>query len=171
MKLRFKEINKNLSTHETEITFVVVDELDKLLKSIKTKIYFKLSNWVDKRSLQANNYFWELVSKLASLFNTTDDEIYIGMLERYGIFEIIPRLNDEQALLELKKKWRLVVDMGDCEINDTTMRKMKCYYGSSTYNVQEMSKLINGIVSECEHLNIPTKDPKEIERMCENWKP
>jgi len=50
------------------------------------------------------------------------------------------------------------------------MRKLKCFYGSSTYNIQEMWHLINGTVSECIEMGIGTKDPNEIERICNNWK-
>ena len=37
--------------------------------------------------------------------------------------------------------------------------------GSSTYDTSEMSKLIDGLVSECQELGIETIPPKEIERM------
>jgi hypothetical protein len=170
MKLKYKSINKNLSTNETEITFTVIDELESLLKWIKTELYFDLSIWIDKRSKEANRYFWKLLREMARKLNSSSDEMYLLMLEKYGVFEIIPRLNNEQALAELKQKWRLVVDRGDCEINDTSMRKLKCFYGSSTYNIQEMWHLINGTVGECIEMGIDTKDPNEIERICQNWK-
>lgn len=171
MKLRYKSINQNLENKETEITFVVVDELESLLKWIKTKVYFELDIWINKRSKEANRYFWRLVREISRKMNTSNDEVYLFMIERYGVFEVKPVPNDEEYMQWLKDKWRLVIDMGDCEINDTTMRKVKCFYGSSTYNIQEMWQLINGIVSECEHLQIPTKNQKELEKMCNDWRP
>jgi len=65
MKLKYKSINKNLSTNETEITFTVIDELESLLKWIKTELYFDLSIWIDKRSKEANRYFWKLLREMA----------------------------------------------------------------------------------------------------------
>ncbi|WP_045091356.1 hypothetical protein, partial [Clostridium sp. FS41] len=37
--------------------------------------------------------------------------------------------------------------------------------GSSTYDTDEMSKLINGLVSECQEMGIETLPPQELERM------
>ena len=39
--------------------------------------------------------------------------------------------------------------------------------GSSAYNTKEMSRLINGIVSECKEMGIETLPPNELKRMME----
>ena len=48
--------------------------------------------------------------------------------------------------------------------------KVRCYFGSSTYNVSEMSDLINGTVQDAEALGIDTASPEEIEHMISLWK-
>ncbi|MBO5408909.1 MAG: hypothetical protein J6A61_05905 [Clostridia bacterium] len=121
------------------------------------------------RSLDANRYFWALVREIALLLRTSEDEVYLGMLERYGVFEIFPIAPEPEKMESLKRKWRLVVDMGDCEVNETKMRKVKCFYGSSQYDTVEMAHLIDGTISECQRLGIPTLPPEEVERMVEAW--
>lgn len=43
------------------------------------------------------------------------------------------------------------------------------YYGSSSYNTAEMSKLIELIVQECKQLGIETKPKAEIDSLLESW--
>ena len=45
----------------------------------------------------------------------------------------------------------------------------RVYLGSSTYDSQEMSVLLDGVVSECEELGIPTQTNDRIIKMLETW--
>lgn len=47
--------------------------------------------------------------------------------------------------------------------------KVHCYYGSSTYNTQEMSLLIQLLVNLAKSLNIETKPDAEIKSLIESW--
>lgn len=46
---------------------------------------------------------------------------------------------------------------------------MIIYYGSSSYNTAEMSKLIELIVQECKTQDIETKSDAEIKSLLESW--
>jgi hypothetical protein len=43
------------------------------------------------------------------------------------------------------------------------------YYGSSTYDTAQMSRLINIIVEECRQLGIETKSKEEVESLLRQW--
>ena len=43
------------------------------------------------------------------------------------------------------------------------------YYGSSTYDTAQMSRLINNIVQDCVALGIETRSPEEIESLLKSW--
>ena len=45
----------------------------------------------------------------------------------------------------------------------------RVYLGSSNYNTQEMSLLIDGVVEECKELGIETLTPQELAAMMEAW--
>ena len=44
------------------------------------------------------------------------------------------------------------------------------YYGSSTYDTAQMSRLVNMIVQECEQLGIETKSQEEIDSLLNSWR-
>jgi hypothetical protein len=43
------------------------------------------------------------------------------------------------------------------------------YYGSSTYDKAQMSRLINNIVEECRQLGIETKSAEEVDSLLRQW--
>jgi hypothetical protein len=44
------------------------------------------------------------------------------------------------------------------------------YYGSSTYDVEQMSRLIENIVQDCKALGIETKPEAELNSLLEQWR-
>ena len=127
----------------------------------------ELKEYRQKRSLDANAYFWVLCQKLAEVLHTDKDSVYLMMLERYGVFtHLIVKPN---VVDRVKQEWRTVKELGEVTINGTTGVQLQCYFGSSTFNTKEMSLLIDGIVSECKEVGIPTETPEELARMCSEW--
>ena len=43
------------------------------------------------------------------------------------------------------------------------------YYGSSTYDTAQMSRLIDNIIQDCKAQGIDTRTPEEVARMKEEW--
>jgi hypothetical protein len=43
------------------------------------------------------------------------------------------------------------------------------YYGSSTYDTAQMSRLINNIIEECRQLGIETKSEEEVQSLLRQW--
>ena len=46
---------------------------------------------------------------------------------------------------------------------------MKCYYGSSSYDTQQMSRLIELAVADAKELGIETLTPNEIAELLAFW--
>ena len=120
-----------------------------------------------RRSLDSNAYCWVLLSKLAGVLNTSKDELYIEMLDRYGVFTHI--ICKPEVVDRVKAEWRTVRELGEVTINGKAGVQLQCYFGSSTYSGIEMARLIDGIVSECESLGIETLPPAEIESLKNLW--
>lgn len=121
----------------------------------------------DKRSLNANAYAWVLMDRMAEVLRTDKDSVYLTMLERYGkctYIIVIP-----EAAERVKQTWRTVRELGEVTVNGKAGIQLQCYYGSSTYDTKEMSRLIDGIVSECKDLGIETMTPEELARIKEEW--
>ena len=115
----------------------------------------------DKRSLNANSYLWKLCSEIASTINSDKDSVYLLMLKRYGISDLVP-ISNQVPIDDYIKYY-------DIESKTDKYTWYKIYKGSSKYDTKEMSVLLNGIVSECKEMGIPTKEDLEIERMVKEW--
>lgn len=122
----------------------------------------------ERRSLDANAFLWVTLSKMAGILKTTKDELYLLMLERYGIFTHI--IVKKEAVERVKSEWRTVRELGEGKIGNGTGVQLQVYYGSSTYDIKEMSRLLDGIVSEAHEIGIETPNRNELELMKIQWK-
>ena len=135
----------------------------KLFLLDKSKIYdVEIKQHREKRSLNANNYCWKLCTEIASALNTDKDSVYLTMLKRYGVSDkIVVRSYVDITGYDIKYYEK--------DDSTGTWDYYKIYKGSSKYDTKEMSILLNGIVSECKEMGIPTKEDLEIERMIKEW--
>ena len=146
----------------------IQDLMDKVVDiSIKEKKH--------KRSLDANGYYWVLQGKMAEFLHVSKPFMHNLLLRRYGQLEIIegkavyivlPDTEEAQAKIDQEEYIHLRPTSEVKEGRDGIMyRTYMLLRGSHTYNTAEMSKLIDGLVSECEAMGIPTETPEEIEKM------
>lgn len=170
IRLQFDELGKAeivLSVNSGK--FEVLTDIAKL-KDILNKgkeLSVEIKQYRHKRSLDANAYMWVLLSKMAAVLHTTKDELYLLMLERYGVFTHVvvkPNVADR-----IKTEWRTVRELGEVKINGQTGIQFQCFFGSSIYDTKEMSVLIDGVVSECKELGIETLTPAELALLKQEW--
>lgn len=121
----------------------------------------------EKRSLNANGLLWSCLSKIAIVLRTDKWSVYLQMLKRYGTYTYI--CVKPEAVEGVKKQWRECEEIGDIDINGQKATQLLCYYGSSTYNTQEFSVLLDGVFSEMKEMGIPTPEDEELERALEQW--
>lgn len=120
-----------------------------------------------RRSLDSNAFLWVMLDKLATALHASKDELYLLMLERYGVFTHV--IVKAEAVDRVISEWRTVRNLGEVTIGKSKGYQLQCYFGSSTYDSAEMSRLIDGVVSECKELGIETLPPCEIEAMNKEW--
>lgn len=132
---------------------------------------FEVSEHKQKRSLDANAYMWVLLSKIQEKLKVPKEEIYRDLIQNIGSYEVVPIKNE--AVEKFRQAWS---KNGLGWITDTTKSKLEgytnvlAYYGSSTYNTSEMSRLIELVIQECRQLEIETKSKTEIESLLRSWK-
>jgi len=140
------------------------------LKEIVAKgklLSVEVKQYRQKRSLDANAYMWVLLSKMAEVLQTTKDELYLQMLERYGQFtHIIVKPN---IVEKIKQEWRTVRELGEVTVNGKKGIQLQCYFGSSTYDSKEMATLIDGIISEAKELGIEVITESEKNLLLQEW--
>ncbi len=140
-----------------------------LFKQDKTKQY-EVKEHRKKRSLDANAYMWVLISKIAEKMNISKEDIYKDAIRNIGVYEVIPIKNE--AVDRFIEAWK---HNGLGWVCETTQSKLDgytnilAYYGSSTYNSKEMSRLVDLIVQECQQLEIETMPQQELNSLLESW--
>ena len=135
------------------------------------KLQIKITKYREKRSLDANAYFWTLVDKLAVKLNKTKTEVYRDAIRDIGgNSETVCVKNN--AVKKLCSVWQ---NNGLGFQTETFTSKIEgctnviLYYGSSTYDTKQMSTLISNIVEECKSQGIETRTPEELAKLLSLW--
>lgn len=125
----------------------------------------------EKRSLNANAYAWKLLDQLADAVGSTKEELYRRSIKDVGVFRDFPVTKDEIPFIKTlweKQGTGWITELVDYQENGDDFI-IRCYYGSSTYNTKQMSRLIDYIVEDCQSVGIETKTPDEIALMKARW--
>lgn len=126
---------------------------------------YEVKEFKEKRSLNANNYYWELVTQLGNVLRMDKEELHFLLLQKYGQSEMISVL----AEIDMKDYLKYFVEAGESILNGKTFKHYKIYKGSSEMNRKEMSILINGLVDECHIQGIETRPQEEINSLLDRW--
>jgi len=78
-----------------------------------------------RRSLDSNAFLWVMLDKLATALHTTKDELYLLMLERYGVFTHV--IVKAEAVDRVIEEWRTVRNLGEVQIGKTKGYQLQCY--------------------------------------------
>ena len=173
MKIRANSIR--LIYTETGNAEVILSTASKFLNITKEKeiisngkeLAVEVKQYRHKRSLDANAYLWVLLTLMADVLHTSKDNLYLIMLERYGVFTHIvvkPTMVDK-----VRQEWRTVRELGEVTINGKVGVQLQCYFGSSTYDSKEFSVLLNGVISEAQEMGIETITEAEKQSLLDEW--
>jgi len=127
----------------------------------------EIKKHVKKRSLDANAYLWVLCDKIAFKIGTTQEEVYQKSVREVGRREMLAIKTDvvDRWLIDWRGRglgWFSEI-VRESDLRGYTVTRN--YYGSSTYTTDEMKRLIDNIIDECNELGIDTKTPQEIEKL------
>ena len=162
---RLRGASKDFQTGKTLLTFEVDGSVD--LKELEGALRLITKKWREKRSKDANALFWACVGEIASAVRSDKWDIYLNLLKSYGKYSYV--IVPENAVERMKEMWRETEVVGDIDVNGRKAVQMLCYYGSSTYDTKDMSRLIDGTMQEMDNLEIPRPDGGEIRRALEEW--
>ena len=150
---------------QAEITFTAPKSVLRAFEELVDKpLTVTVKEYRQKRSLSQNSYLWVLLDKLAEKVNRSKEDIYKIYVKDYGVFEPLPIRNDavDRFITNWSKNglgW-FCEDMGESKLDGYT--KLIAYYGSSTYNTKEMTRLIDAVIYDCNEQGIDTMPLKDI---------
>lgn len=137
------------------------------------KYQAELKEFRKKRSLDANAYFWTLCGNLSAKLGISKEIIYRQYIKDVGDnYTIVPIRND--AVDKWIKNWQekglgwVCEIIGESKLEGYT--NIITYYGSSTYDSAQMSRLISLVVEDCKEQGIETMTPQELSLLLEGWK-
>ena len=144
-----------------------------LFEQPKDKV-FEVKEYHEKRSLNANSYYWVLVDQIAKKMNLPPENVHRQLMTDYGtwlyddngspIWVIFPDnkpLPKDGYYFDTKAQ----VAVKGQNSGEEKGRAYIVIKGSHEYNSKEMYDLIQGAVQEAKQLDIETKTPQEIEEM------
>jgi hypothetical protein len=124
-----------------------------------------------KRSMNANNYFWQLADQIAAALGREKEEIYLEYIKRVGCFKDFTLSEDEAKTFRVA--WSMLGTGWPTEQVDYSPSGreviIRAYYGSSQYNTRQMSRLIDMAVEDAKDLGIEVLTPMELDRLKGEW--
>lgn len=142
-----------LLTVDTDNTTAVKQIVDTIEKSKDYRI--TVDRPPKKKTLDQNAYLWVMCDRIAQRIKSSKEEVYREQIRNVGVFDTV--CVTDKALERFVSNWQTkgigwVCDLTDSRIKDCT--NVLCYYGTSCYTREEMSRLIDEVVREAKSLNI-----------------
>ena len=129
---------------------------------------YEISKEKQKRSLNANNYAWQLITQIGNVLRMSKEAVYFDMLRQYGQGGAISV--EERFSENFKRTYKYYESLGKSELKGKTFEHFRFWVGTSEYNTHEMSIFIDGIVQDAKNLDIETLTPAEIARLKDDWR-
>lgn len=151
--------------------------IDEMLSKLDPNIEYivEIKRRVKRRSLNANAYAWVLCDKIARELSKngyiSKNDVYKRVLIECGAFTYIPVKNAAvDRFIEIWHGHGLgwhAEDAGPAKTEGYTI--IRAYHGSSVYTVDEMRRLIDALIDECNQLNIPIENNDYINSLIQEW--
>ena len=168
-KGRLKNVSIAFETHKLILSFEIDGEPGDIEKYFNTDLDISFDKRRKKRSLDANACLWGCLGRIAEENGTDNWTEYLRSLRSYGKYTYI-NIKPE-AVEDLRRQWREIDVVGDAFVIDeitgeiSKMKQVLCFYGSSTYNSKEFSRLLDGVISDMKDLGLETPASEELRAM------
>ena len=164
-----RELNIDYQTGKAILTFMVEQKQSAVncwdnLHGIE-RLDITVDKHRERRSLNANNYAWALLTAIGNELRINKDDVYFLMLKRYGQSEMIS-VKDGIPIGDYVKYCERA---GESWLNGKLFKHYKVYKGSSEFSKEEMAVFLDGVVMEAQDLGIDTRTPDEIARLKDLW--
>lgn len=180
---KIKALAKDLVTDKWNLQVELNEDAQEIMELIKhEKLDIRIKKHKEKRSLDANAYYWVLLTKLAKVHGWTNDEAHNRLLRRYGQIEradgnliavYLPDTEETENDVLSKVEYHLKPLPKTVVTHDGEIKRVYILLrGSSTYNTEEMAHLISGLIQDCRDSDIPDSEimtPFEKQKLYEQY--
>ncbi|WP_049730462.1 hypothetical protein [Dorea sp. D27] len=158
---RFDSLMADLMEKKQKAVLILNEDAREAFQKLKDyeKLDISIKRHKRKRSLDANAYYWTLLTMYANEKGISKNRAHNEALRRYGQFAILGGQLIRSLVLDTDETWNNALEEESYHIKPTTQvtqlkdgKDYRTYYllrGSSDYNTQEMACLINGVINDC----------------------
>lgn len=133
--------------------------IDYLYYQDKDKV-FEIKEFKKKRTLNQNNYYWELLGELSLALRLPPEELHKRMLKDYSQkYQIMIPYEIELRGIDYYDKKSVI------EKNGNKFQVYEVYVPSHELKTKEFAILLDGLINECKQVGIETLTPDEISEM------
>lgn len=152
------------------VSFITGEDFRETFDELNGKpLTVEVKRYREKRSKNANAYLWELIGKIAENQAIPPIEVYRKEIREAGVsvaMSILSHNYDRFTEIWAEKGMGWFCDVLD---RNGTTTFFTAYYGSSSYDTLQMSRLIESVIKDAKALNIETLTPKELSLLMEDW--
>ena len=178
----FAGLSEDFITGTAKIEFNIRERgraLDALPSIKDKKLRIKVVQFREKRSLNANSYYWKLLSQLADKLRVSKPFLHNWILRRYGQIQLLDGKPMYLSIKDTEAVRKAIDEAEDYHLKPTAevragkdgdnWRTYLMLKGSHELDTREMAILIDGIVDEAKEQGIQTLTPNELERLKATW--
>ena len=150
------------------LTIELDDDFRRAYDKLKGKpVEVTVKRWSEKRTMTANAYLWVLLTEIGNALRESKEDIYFDMLKAYGQGGAVSV--EERYAEQFEKSYKYHEAIGESKLNGKTFKHFRFWVGSSEYDREEFSILLDGVVREAKNLGIETKPKEEIESLLKEY--
>lgn len=130
----------------------IIDELDED-KAYKCEIKQNRK----KRTLDQNAFLWVLCEEIAKKIHSTSEEVYKSYIRSVGERDVV--CVKEKAVEAFVQGWHRNGIGWFCDVSESRLNGCKnitVYYGSSSYDTVQMTRLLDEVIADCKDYGIQT---------------
>lgn len=159
-----------LANGEQRLTIQTRDDLRGLYDQLHNdEVSTDVKKYRKPRSMDANAYFHLLVNRIAAVVGASDDEVKRELVVKYGTLETDESGSAIGAMLPASADADKVYPYTRCyksmELNGKSYRCYLLYKRTRDMDSAEMSRLIDGTISEAKQLDIETMTPDQLAQL------
>jgi len=158
MRGRIKDLGFGLQGDLTVTLTLPRHHAQELQELMESEVRVEIKKWRNRRSNDANALLWAICNDIAKALPTPYTPVPIK----------------SEAVEALKDRWSKQGIAWIVEVEDDSKlqgyKRVRLYYGSSTYDTKEMSRLLDYLVDEAQQMGLTLRASKaEIEEAKRRW--
>ena len=171
MRARLRDLSIGMDGRQVLSLTVLDGDFREVWDTLKdTDLDVEIKKHRRRRSKNANDYLWVLCEAIAKDQGVTKEEVYRRQIREVGVYEPLPLRVD--AIEKFAAAWGEKGIGWFIDVVDDSFpgyKKVFAYYGSSTYDTEQMSRVIGAAQEDARALGIEVIPPAELALMMDAW--